>query len=72
MSLESRIQVLERKRSYEDDEHIHWMIPNASGGASSPNPKDCKICVESDFKNHYTILFNLRSGKPLELNHVRR
>ena len=70
MSLESRIIRLENMQQSHDD-HIHWMVPDASGGASAPNPKDCKICVASDYKSHFVILFNLRSKEPIELSHVR-
>ncbi len=72
MSLESRIQQLERKRNAKDDHHIHWMVPNPSGGLIAPNPKECETCLQSAFKNRFIILFDMRLNKnQKELNHVR-
>ncbi len=73
MSIESRIRELERKRSSQDDHHIHWMIPNPLGGVIAPNPKDCETCLATDYKNRYIILYNMRPDKnQKELSHVRR
>lgn len=72
MSIKSRIQQLERKQNAKDDHHIHWMVPDQSGGAIAPNPKDCQTCLTSNFKNRFIILFDLRNKKPLELSHARR
>ncbi len=66
MSYESRIRELEHKLSSEED-HIHWMVPDPSGGCRAPDPKDCNACVKSNFKLHYIISINLRTGKKMEL-----
>ena len=71
MNIEGRIRQLESKRSSKEDHHIHWMVPDPSGGVIAPNPKDCEICVSSDYKNRFIILFNLRNKKSLEISHAR-
>lgn len=80
MSIESRLKKLESRQAVNED-HIHWMVPDGSGGCRAPNPKDCETCREADYKLHYIILFNLRTGRKLpllpinekqkELSHVR-